>query len=429
MIKALILVHLWSLVVAGGAWVLQRDGNGPVGSRFPAPNVWLALIMLSFLPSVFYLVPVNAIIRVPPIEVFGMFPIQVGDSAADVAMSPNLLAVYMGLCILLMGRTLWRWSRLQGLALAPTSEPDIFTTTAALPPLTLSWPRKAVVMPQGFETRAVLLRHERAHLRHNDAELTLLLLLLQDMMLRNPGISFLVRQWRLSIELRADRAATSELTPPERKDYAAFLLNIQRPTRTMGEALPCPTARLTSAHHRNTKMRLIGILENETGARKRRWGAALLVTSIGASALGLTSALATAGASVINMASSPIDYVRQTPLQMPASCPGLIADIKRRGVEFEEKDLMVGGEPVSRHTINLGTVVLGHDVRKDGTIHNARVLVSTHPCFESEAKAAIAQWMAAPQEFQIKDAAVKLHFMMSAATREELNEKLKSYAQ
>ena len=427
MIKALIIIHLWSLVVAGGAWALQRDGNGRIGVHFPEPYIWLALIMLCLLPGALYLIPFSKFISIPTIEAFEIFSLQAGDVPTDETRPLNFLALYIGVGGLLMGRTLWRWLRLQRLPLKPTAESDIFTTTAELPPLTLSWPRRAVVIRHGFEARAALLRHERAHLRHNDAELTLLLLLLQDLMLRNPGMSFLVRQWRLSIELRADRAATEKLTAPERKDYAALLLNIQRPTTRRGEALPCPTARLNSRPHRNAKMRLIAIMEDAPGAKKRRWGAALLVTPIGACALGLTSAMATAGPSVIDMKSSPIAYVDGTPLQLPASCPGLENDLKARGLTFEEKELTVNGQLVSQHIVRLGTVVLNHDVRRDGSIHNARILDSTHPCFEAEAKAAIAQWMAAPQEFEIKDAAVKLHFIMSADTPEKLNDKLKDY--
>lgn len=429
MIKALIIIHLWSLVVAGGAWALQRDGNGRVGTHFPAPSIWLLLIMLCLLPGVLYLIPFSNFISIPTTEMFEVFSTQVSDLSADGTRPLNFLAVYVGLGIFFMGRTLWRWARLLGLPLAPTAEPDIFTTLAALPPLTLSWPRRSVVVPQGFEVQAALIRHERAHLRHNDAELTLLLLLLQDMMLRNPAISYLVRQWRLSIELRADHEATNKLTASERKDYAALLLNIQRPTAHRGEALPCPTARLNSTSHRSTKIRLIGIMEDAPGARKRRWGAALLVMSVSASALGLTSAIATAGPSVIDMKSSPIKYVDGTPLQLPANCPGLIDDIKARGVKFEQEEVTVNGQPVSQYIMRLGTVVLNHDVRKDGSIHNARVLSSTHPCFEANAKDAIAQWSAAPQEFAIKDAAVKLHFVMSAETKEEVNDKVKNYLQ
>lgn len=318
MIEALVLVQLWSLVVAGIAWVLQRDGDGRVGAHFPAPNIWLVLIVLSLLPGALYLMPLSAAISLPKIEAIEILAIQISDNSTASAWSPNFLLVYMGLGGLLISRTLWRWSRLQGLPLAPTAEPDIFTTTAALPPLTLSWPRRAVVVPQGLETQSTLIRHERAHLRHHDAELTLLLLLLQDMTLRNPGMGYLVQQWRLAIELRADRAATRKLTAPERKDYATLLLNIQRPNGGGADTLPCPAARLKSAHHRNTKIRLVGIIENDPNTRERSWGAALLLTTIGASGLGLLSAAASANdAGPIADDYVLVDYVTQTPLQMP----------------------------------------------------------------------------------------------------------------
>ncbi|WDI31455.1 M56 family metallopeptidase [Hyphococcus flavus] len=434
MINALIIVHLWSLVVAGGAWILQRDGNGRVGAHFPAPNIWFLLIILCLLPGALYLIPLGNVVSIPTTEAFEVFSIQANEFSTDGMRPLSFLAAYIGLGVFLMGRTLWRWVRLQSLPLAPTAEPDIFATPEMIPPLTLSWPRRAVVLPKGFEAQEPLIRHERAHLRHNDAEVTLLLLLLQDIMLRNPGIIFLVRQWRLAIELRADRAATRNLTAPERKDYAAFLLNIQRPTTRHNETLPCPTARLNSTPHRHAKMRLIGIIEDESSDKKRRWSAAVLSTFFAASGIGLLSAGAKAYEAGANAGSGPddytlIDYVKQTALQMPGNCPGLIDDIKARGVKIEEKELMINGRPVPHLTLNLGTVVLNHDVRKDGSIHNPRVIDSTHPCFEANAKAGIAQWTAAPQEFAIKDAAVKLHFVISGATGEELNQQLFNIAQ
>jgi len=434
MIKALILIHLWSLVVAGGAWVLQRDGDGPVGASFPASNIWLILIVLCFLPGALYLLPLGAAISIPNIEIFDLIPTQVSESSAEYPASLNYLAVYMGLSLLLIIRTLWRWFRLQRLPLIPTAEPGVYTTTSEIPPLTLSWPRRTVVIPHGFEAQAALIRHERTHLLHHDAELTLLLLLLQDMMLRNPGISYLVRQWRQSIELRADHAATKMLTTSKRKDYAALLLNIQRPSGSGGDALPCPTAWLGSTHHRNVKMRLGGILKNEPNARKRRWSAAVLLTSIAASGIGLMSAAATANDAGTNAGSNPddyvlVDYIKKTPLQLPANCPGLLSDLKARGVKFGEKNVAVDGRLVSKYIIELGTIVLGHDVRKDGSIHNSRVLSSTHPCFEAEAKAAIAQWVAEPQESETKNVAVKLNFIMSADTSQELNRQVIEFAQ
>ncbi len=429
MIKALIIVHLWSLVIASGAWILQHDGKARVGTNFPAPNIWFLLIIFCFLPGALFFVPFGKIISMPATEVFEIFSAQVSDVSADSAKPLNFSVLYIGLCLLLMGRTLWNWLRLQSLPLAETAEPDIFSTSSAIPPLTLSWPRRGVVMPKGLEAQAALIRHERAHLRHYDAEFTLLLLLLQDLMLRNPGISFLVRQWRLSIELRADRAAIKKLTARERKDYAALLLNIQRPTTRRNDALPCPTAQFNSRPHRDAKMRLIGIMEEAPNPRKRRWGAALFFTSVGAGTLGLTSAMAAAGASVIDMASSPVEYVKQTQLQLAASCPGLMSDLKARGIKFEEENLTLNGQLVSQYTVKLGTVVLSHDVRRNGTIYNSRVLDSSHPCFEADAKAAIAQWMTEPQKLETKNVAVKLHFKMSATTSDELNDKLKNYLQ
>jgi len=130
MIKALILIHLWSLVVAGGAWVLQRDGDGDgrVGASFPASNIWLILVVLSFLPGLLYLISFGAVIGIPDIGVFELIPTQISDSSAEGPGFLNYLTVYLGLSLLLMSRTLWRWLRLQGLPLVPTAEPDIFTT-------------------------------------------------------------------------------------------------------------------------------------------------------------------------------------------------------------------------------------------------------------------------------------------------------------
>ena len=427
MIKALILVQLWSLVVAGGAWFLQRDGSGRVGARFPAPNVWLTLIALALLPGVLYLIPFSKFISIPTTDIFEIFPAQISEFSTDSARPFNPLLVYIGLGIFLMARTLWRWSRLQGLPLVPTAEPDIFSTSATLPPLTLSWPRRAVVMPQGVEAQAALIRHERAHLRHNDAELTLLLLLLRDMMVRNPGISFLVQQWRLAIELRADRVATKELSATERKDYAAFLLDFQRPGAQRGEVLPCPTARLNSVPHRNAKMRLVGIIDGEPGAQKHRWTVALICASIMAATLGLTNAIATPGANATDEGSIQIAYARKTTLQLPANCPGLESDLKARGFEYETKEVTVNGQRVPISIVSLGIVIVGHDVRKDGTLHNVRVLKSTNQCFDDEAEKAVVQWLAEPQDFETKNAAIKLQFIMSAQSHEQLDKKLKAY--
>lgn len=427
MIKIVILIHLWSLVVAGCSWVLQRDGDKRVGANFPASNVWLILIIVSFLPGALALIPFGTAIDLPEIEGLDLFPLQVSDDVTAGSSPFNFLYVYIALCFCFMGRTLWRWSRLQGLALMSTTEPDVFTTSAKMPPLTLSWPRRAVVIPVGFEGKSALIQHERAHLRHYDAELTLILLLIRDAMLQNLGISYLVRQWRQAIEMRADHTAVKMLNGTERKDYASLLLNGLRGDmdKARGRNLPCPTANLTSSRHRHVKMRLGQIMKNEPNVRNRRWGAAVFLASLIASGIGVTVSAATLKIDVRHLDFDPIKYSKKVQPQLPASCPGL----KKDDVKFETRETVVNGKKVTQHVMVLGLVGLKHDVRRDGSIHNPHTLFSTHPCFEANAKNVMAQWKTEPQNFEIRDAGVKIPFIISAVSLVDLKTQLSDYLQ
>ncbi len=67
MIEALGLVHLWSLIVAVGAWYLQRDGDQGTGSRFPGPSAWAMLIWVSLLPGLIYPIPFSDYVILPQI--------------------------------------------------------------------------------------------------------------------------------------------------------------------------------------------------------------------------------------------------------------------------------------------------------------------------------------------------------------------------
>lgn len=427
MLKAIILIHLWSIAVAGCAWVLQSDGSGKVGASFPAANTWLRLILVSIFPGLLCVIPFDAAIDLSKMGALDVFSNQTDVGAVASPAPFNFLAIYLGIGIIFMGRTIWQWSRLQNLSLTPGDKVDVFTTTSNVPPLTLSWPRRAVVIPSGLEAQAALVAHERAHLRHYDAELTLLLLLLRDLLLYSPGIGYLVRQWRLAIELRADRAATRNLKASERKEYAGLLLNVLRSDGDHAGrgALPCPTAHLTSKGHRNAKMRLTGIMDSERNPHRHRWSVALLLATFGASMIGFFNSSASAKVEVLDVDFDPIEYVKQTPLELPASCPGL----KRDDVKFEKTAPTIDGEIVPQHTMRLGSVILIHDVRRDGSAHNPRVDISTHPCFEANAKEAIAGFFAEPQEFELKNVAVKMHFVTSAESSEELKLKLESFLQ
>ena len=422
MLKALIIIHIWSMVIAGCAWVLQRDGKGKVGTSFPAANVWLWLILMSIVPGVLCAIPFDEALVLPKINDLGVFSNQSSIGAAVDPMPFGYLTIYIGLASLLACRTLWSWARLQSLSLSPSTEPDIFTTASKIPPLTLSWPRRAIVIPAELEMHDTLIAHEREHLRNNDAELTLLFLLLRDIMLFNPAISYLVRQWRLAIELRADSAATQGLSISERKGYAALLLNVLRSDDqgARRDALPCPTAHLVSEGYRNAKIRLAGIIERDSNPPKQRWRSALFLSTLGAGLMGLVNSSALATVEVLNADPQSIEYVKQFTPKLPASCPGLTID----DVKYQQTTSTVNGKTLPQHSVKLGLVILKHNVRKDGSTYNSEVLKSTHACFEANAKTAITKWVAEPQEFEVKNAVVKLHFTASADNIDELKRQL-----
>jgi len=425
MIEALVLVHVWGLIVAGIAWILQRDRGRRIGARFPSSNVWLILISLCLLPSIFYIMPFGTTISIPDIEALEFIPSQTIENSDTGLIAFNYFYIYLLVGLLLVARTLWQWFLLQRLPLTQTPEQDVFTTTSKVPPLTLSWPRSAIVIPHKMQGEAAVIQHERAHLAHRDAEVTLCLLLLQDLMLRSPGVSYLVRQWRLAIELRADQLATASLTKPERKDYAALLLNGLRSSEENDETLPCPTAKLNSSRGREIKIRLAGIVDERPDAPIRGWKTTLATTTVGASLLGLVGASAYGNARTLETYDERIEYFTLNSSNLPASCPGLAQE----DLLAELKETTIDGQLVSRHVMSLGVVIIRHEVLGKEQSKKLQVAYSTNSCFEAEAEAVVAQWANEPQVSEIRNAAVKVHFAISGDTREELDAQLASFLQ
>lgn len=425
MIEALGLVHVWSLIVAGGAWYLQRDGNDGTGSRFPGPNVWAMLIWVSLLPGLIYLIPLSDYVVLPQIQGFEAEALRAEVGSQGGIWLPSLLMLYLSGAGVLMARTLWRWFRLQRLPLHPTAEPGVFSTSEPLPPLTLSWPKRVVVIPAGTEASPALIRHERAHLQHNDGELTLLFLLLHDALLRNPGMGFLVQQWRLAIELRADRAATQTLSASDRKSYATLLLQSHRPTSGDETSLPCPTAQLGASHQRSVKMRLLEIIENRSDVPKRNWRAAIIFALSAAGVVGLTTAAISAESRSDDRGLGTVGYITQTSPELPASCP----DFETEDVTSERAIITVSGQRVPGYKVRLGTVILRHDVRRNGSVHNPHILDSTNRCFEAAAANALLQWRAEPQPKSVKSVVVKMHFGISGEDLDELKEQITDFGE
>ncbi len=392
MIKALLVTHFWSLFIAGFAWVLQRDGKGRLGGNFPQPGIWLGLIYLCVVPGIFSFVPVNPPYDMPSIESVGLNVIPTDVVEAFPTFSFSVFWLYIFIASMFMIQTLWRWIKLQNLTVSPTDEPDIYLSSDNIPPLTLSWPRRIVLVPHGMETATGLVTHERTHLKHHDAELTLLMLLMRDFLLRAPGITYLVRQWRLAIELRADLAAITNCSRDERKIYAELLLNGLHPEKLKkdDQALPCPTAHLTSTRYRSVKMRLKNILENETPPRKVRWDYGVAIVTLATILVGAVSV----SASPDETESEPVKFVQRFPPTFPKNCNGL--DLSTVEREFTTTSLPKGGMK-NRHRMTIGTVVHSFDVRTDGTLHNLKVISSNHACFEPHATTALKKALAEPQ--------------------------------
>ncbi len=420
MIEALGLVHFWSLIIAGGAWYLQRDNDGAFGSRFPGPGVWGMLIWASLVPGLIYLIPFGEYITLPNMQVFEVEALRPEMGSQTAVWLPSLLTIYLGGAGILMLRTVWQWLQLQRLPLQPTTQAGVYSTTETLPPLTLSWPKRAIVIPDGIQPVPALIRHERAHLQHNDGELTLLLLLLHDALLRNPGIGYLIKQWRLAIELRADQAAIRLLSEPERKDYARLLLDGHRPACGDELSLPCPTARLGNPHHRDVKLRLTQIVANRPPRLGRNWRPPLLCAFVSAGILGLASAATSAETGIGDRRSAIVDYVTQTSPVLPTRCP----DLGIGQFMLEKAFITVNGQRVPGYKVRLGTVILRHDVRRNGTVHNPRILDSTNRCFEAEAANALVQWKAEPQPRSLQGVVMKMHFGISGEDPDELKEQI-----
>ena len=172
-------------------------------------------------------------------------------------------------------------------------------------------------------------------------------------------------------------------------------------------------------------MRLTEIVESKPKPRKRRWSVALPLTALGASLVGFMSVGASATEKGLQTGAGDIGYLKQTAAQLPANCPGL----KISKEDIATKERVVNGEITQQESAKLGTVILYHDVGRDGRINNLRVKSSTHSCFEAAAKTTVGQWLAEPQDREVKDIGVKLHFFMTGETIEDLKQKLSKFLQ
>ena len=415
MIRALIIFHIWSLVIAVVAWVLQKDSRKNIGDSFPQPAIWLGLIFICIALFTASLIPDSSSISW---VASGGFISEIIPDQAEIKttkLSFNLLWLYFGIAGMFTTQTLWRWLKIQRLSVSSTTQANLFTTEENIPPLTRSWPKRGIIIPASLETETSLIAHEQAHMRFCDAEMTLLLLIIRDLSLRLPGISYLISQWRHAIELRADESATQNMSRQEREDYARLLLERLKPSKfkSGGKALPCPTAHLTSTRYRSVKMRLRRIIETNPKPHKMRWKVGIIAALTSTMGVGyLAGPVQAAGY-------SDFKYITMVPPQMPSNCKGLL---DQNTIKITGKNVIVEGVEVETHTVEFGRVTARYDIQKDGRLNNIKVIETNHACFTDNALAALSQWQAEPQSSVRKNVEVLLSFHVTGGEHDDFNE-------
>ena len=85
---------------------------------------------------------------------------------------------------------------------------------------------------------------------------------------------------------------------------------------------------------------------------------------------------------------------------------------------------VVDGALIQQFSAKLGLVVVHLDVLKDGRTDKLYTTYSTHPCFEANAKASVAEWIAEPQDQVIRDVGVKVHFIITGNSIEDIKSQL-----
>lgn len=387
--------NLWIILIAliFGRWLT---------SQARTPNVWTYFIALSLLPllAAFIIpllntVPFEWAINAKSVQTqIERMAEEVAPFSKGLSLWMFLAYIYGAIAALKVIGVVVRWTRLQLMPLSITETQGVYITDRDVPALALSWPKRCVVLPAtakalSREARGQIIAHERAHLKYNDAEITLIYLILQNLFWTNPAMRWFVTGWRDAAEIRADHAVTAGTDMPARKAYAQVLLSAM--AQENGErARQCPSAYLTSNSLRSVKMRLSEIMTTEPRGGNRFYkGLAIscgLIISMG-------------GASFMTATAAPAQSqpLKRVPPMMPASCPNL--DMKT--VEVKSYTSKMNGQKKSYRAANIGTVILKFDIDKAGRTKNIKAVKSNNICFEGPALKSVVQWVyssGAPQK-------------------------------
>lgn len=175
----------------------------------------------------------QGIVRIVPTVVPSAGPVHDGLQALSSNVRPDLLllAGWFGgvmLMALRMASSQWRLMRSLG-PLSRRPDGSFVSAVSDTGPALVGAFRPQIVLPEDFERRyspeqqALILAHERCHLRRGDAQFTLLACVLRCVFWFNPLVHFAWPRFRLDQELACDAAVLQQF-PGRRRDYADAML-------------------------------------------------------------------------------------------------------------------------------------------------------------------------------------------------------------
>ena len=379
--------------------------------HYHPPHIWLMAILTGILPiglSLTYPLWEQAL----PLGHYGV-TFQMNEAIHQTygaleakGWTMNFAWLYFGVSGGLVLRTLLRWGRLQIRRLQGTELEHVYVTDTLTPPHILSWPRRVIVFPKTlYETmgkdlgakdvgssdmRQKLIAHEMSHLENYDGEITLLLLCLKDIFWINPACHYLVNGWRLSAEIRADKAALQDVNVDMRYTYASLLLAAM--SHKNGEkALPCPSAYLNPSQKRSMKMRLSEIMSQSNNQGKPWQRRLFMMGSAGLISSATISLSALAAPHAFLGADRDALPIKRVPPHMPEMCPGLSLD----DIEFAKMDISVENQDktLTSELAKVGKVKVEFDVDRNGQPHNIKVIESNHECFNQPSIKSVEKWV------------------------------------
>lgn len=254
-------------------------------------------------------------------------------------------------------------------------------------PAVIGWLRPRIVLPRWAadadpDSRALLMEHEREHLRAGDPRLLLLALAAVAALPFSPAAWWMLRRLRLAVEVDCDARVLARRG--DLAAYGALLLEVGR----RGGGAPLPLVAFSEgASNLERRIRIM--------TRTRRPAPALLAL-FGVMALGAASLAAAVSPPSVPLPVSVAPAADPPPAAAAAASPRLVpaapADTVLPRIENarEVADAMSAGyPPLLRDAGVSGTVTVRIRLSAEGRVESARVLTASHPSFGDPALEAL----------------------------------------